>query len=165
MACGTAATSYMIASEPPRFALDSNVLFYSADDSAGVKQMLARDIVARAVGCGRCFLPMQCVGEFFYAITRKRAAHPAPAARRARDFLSLFPILEPKAADASAALDACAQGRLSYWDGLLLATVGRAGCTVLLSEDMQDGATIGGVTVRNPFVGDALPEAVAALLP
>jgi len=62
------------------------------------------------------------------------------------------------------ALDWTTAGRLSYWDGLLRATVGRSGCTVLLSEDMQDGATIAGVTVRNPFVGDALPDAVAALL-
>ena len=146
------------------FALDSNVLFYTADDRAGVKQVLARDIVARAAVCGRCSLPMQSVGEFFHAITRKRIAPLEPAARRARDFLGLFSLAEPSATDVAFALDLAAAGRTSYWDGLLLATVARAGCTVLLSEDMQDGATIAGVTVRNPFVGDALPDAVAALL-
>jgi predicted nucleic acid-binding protein len=34
----------------------------------------------------------------------------------------------------------------------------------VLSEDMQDGARFGGVTVVDPFVGDELPDAVAALL-
>lgn len=46
----------------------------------------------------------------------------------------------------------------------VLATLGRAGCAVLLSEDMQDGAALAGVTVRDPLVGDCLPDAIEALL-
>lgn len=147
-----------------RFALDSNILYYTADDDAGVKQAVARELVARAAGCGRCLLPVQSIGEFYHSITRKRLARPEAAARRARDFLALFPIAEPGGVDAGLALDLAEAGRTSYWDGLLLATVARAGCAVLLSEDMQDGATVAGVTIHNPFVGDALPRQVAALL-
>jgi predicted nucleic acid-binding protein len=35
---------------------------------------------------------------------------------------------------------------------------------VILSEDMHDGARFDGVTVLNPFLGEELPERVAALL-
>jgi len=45
-----------------------------------------------------------------------------------------------------------------------LTTLGRAGCAVLLSEDMQDGAALAGVAVRDPLAGDRLPEDVEALL-
>lgn len=77
----------------------------------------------------------------------------------------LFPIAEPTAADAHAALAVAATGGLSYWDALLLTTLGRAGCTALLSEDMHDGAIIlAGVTVCDPFQGDALPEHVSIVL-
>lgn len=62
------------------------------------------------------------------------------------------------------ALEAAERGTSGFWDGLLLATVARAGCDVLLSENMQDGTRFGGVTILNPFVGDELPECVAALL-
>jgi predicted nucleic acid-binding protein len=46
----------------------------------------------------------------------------------------------------------------------LMATVARHGCEILLSEDMQDGSQLGGLTVLDPFVGDGLPGRVAELL-
>jgi predicted nucleic acid-binding protein len=66
--------------------------------------------------------------------------------------------------EARAALAEAAAGRFSYWDALLLATLGRAGCSVLLSEDMADGARLAGVTVRDPFAADTLPDEIEALL-
>ena len=50
------------------------------------------------------------------------------------------------------------------FDALLLATAREAGCTVLLSEDMQDGAEFDGVVVRNPLRGDGLPRDLVPLL-
>lgn len=40
---------------------------------------------------------------------------------------------------------------LSWWDSLIVGAAQAQFCTVLLSEDMQDRAVYGGVTVRNPF--------------
>jgi len=39
------------------------------------------------------------------------------------------------------------------YDSVILAAAIEAGCTTLLSEDMQDGQTIAGLTIRNPFAG------------
>ena len=39
----------------------------------------------------------------------------------------------------------------SIYAGLILASASLAGCSILHSEDLQDGQTIAGVTVRNPF--------------
>jgi predicted nucleic acid-binding protein len=147
-----------------RFALDTNVLVYVVDDGAKGKQERARDVFTRAASNPRCVLAMQCVGEFYAAATRKRLVAPDAAAHRARDLMRLFPTVDPVASDAEAALDAAAAGRFSYWDALLLTTLGRVGCTALLSEDMQDGAGLAGVTVLNPFVGGALHERIAMLL-
>jgi hypothetical protein len=46
----------------------------------------------------------------------------------------------------------------------MIAAVGRAGCSILLSEDMQDGAVHDGVTLRNPCAGDELPDLEAIKL-
>lgn len=43
--------------------------------------------------------------------------------------------------------------RLHIYDATILATAEQAGCDLLYSEDMQHGQRIGGVTIRNPFVG------------
>lgn len=152
----------MTASE--RFALDTNVLVYLFDDADPERRRRAWLVVDQAARCGRCVLSLQSVGELYTALRRRRLVPPATLAQSVRDVVLLFPLLGIEPGDTGEALEWAAAGRLSYWDGLLRATVSRSGCTVLLSEDMQDGATIAGVTVHNPFVGDTLPDAVAALL-
>lgn len=37
------------------------------------------------------------------------------------------------------------------YDSLVIAAALQAGCTTLYSEDMQDGQSIGSLTIRNPF--------------
>jgi predicted nucleic acid-binding protein len=41
--------------------------------------------------------------------------------------------------------------KLHIYDGMIVAAAALAGCTTLYSEDMHDGLTIDGVTVRNPY--------------
>jgi predicted nucleic acid-binding protein len=41
--------------------------------------------------------------------------------------------------------------KYTIYDSLLIAAALEAGCKTLYSEDMQDGQTIGSLTIRNPF--------------
>ena len=41
--------------------------------------------------------------------------------------------------------------KLQIYDACVVASAVDAGCTVLLSEDMQNGQVIDGLTIRNPF--------------
>lgn len=146
-----------------RFGLDSNVLIYLVDGRNPARQGRARRIVERAAVCGRCYLSVQNLGEFFVVAVRKGLAEPAAAERIVDDLAALFGVVAPTSADVRAATSAAVAGRFSYWDALLLATLGRAGCTTVLSEDMHDGATLAGAVVRNPFPGDELPPDLDAL--
>jgi predicted nucleic acid-binding protein len=38
-----------------------------------------------------------------------------------------------------------------FYDSLIVAAALRAGCSILYSEDLQHGQTIGTLTIRNPF--------------
>jgi predicted nucleic acid-binding protein len=40
---------------------------------------------------------------------------------------------------------------LSFWDALIVESARRSGATRLLTEDLQHGWRVGGVTVDNPF--------------
>lgn len=147
-----------------RFALDTNVLVYLFDGTEPERRKRASQVVRSASRNARCSLPVQCVGEMLSALRRRRLIEPGAIVRTVRDVVALFPLLAIEPADAERALGSVALGRLSYWDALLLATVGRAGCATLLSEDMQDGAAHGGVTVRNLCAGECLPAEIEALL-
>jgi predicted nucleic acid-binding protein len=41
--------------------------------------------------------------------------------------------------------------RLAFYDALIVASARNAGCTLLLTEDLQAEAVIDGVRIRNPF--------------
>ncbi len=42
---------------------------------------------------------------------------------------------------------------LSFWDALILAAAAKAGAAILLSEDLDHGQVIEGVTIVNSFFG------------
>lgn len=50
------------------------------------------------------------------------------------------------------ALAICERYQLNVHDALIIAAAQLAGCRTLYSEDMHDGLTIDGLTIRNPFV-------------
>lgn len=40
---------------------------------------------------------------------------------------------------------------IAYWDALIVAAAEQAGCTRMLSEDLNSGQTYNGVVAFNPF--------------
>lgn len=134
----------------PRFTLDTNLLVYSIDNAAGVRHHLAVEIVLRAVRRD-CWLALQAISEFYASVTRKRIIPTSVAAARANDWLLAFPCAAASANAIRAALTDAVAGRASYWDALLVATAAETGCTLILTEDLGDGGTLGGVEIHNPF--------------
>jgi predicted nucleic acid-binding protein len=145
------------------FTLDTNILIYSVDRTAGHRHDIARHIV-RCASLRPCHLALQAVSEFYAAVTRKRMMPPSAAAQVARDLMDVFPTLPASATAIRTALTSAAAGRTSYWDALLVATAAEAGCSVILTEDLADGSVVFGTRVLNPFAGGELAPAAAALL-
>jgi predicted nucleic acid-binding protein len=55
--------------------------------------------------------------------------------------------------------------QLGIWDAIVLCAAADAGCRLVLSEDLQEGFTWGGVTVVNPFARSLHPLLAALLSP
>jgi predicted nucleic acid-binding protein len=133
-----------------RFTLDTNVLIYSMDAREGAKRELAAAIVQAAVRLD-CPLALQAIGEFYAAATTKLKLDTKDAARRAGQLMTSFETFPHSVNAMRAAVEEASKGRFSLWDGVLLASAAEAGCTTILSEDMQDGARFGSIAVSNPF--------------
>ncbi|WP_225770480.1 PIN domain-containing protein [Inquilinus sp. Marseille-Q2685] len=146
-----------------RFTLDTNILIHAIDSGEGNKHSRAREIVERAAQTD-CVLAIQALGEFYVTSQRRRLLPAADAAAQVADWMELFATMAPATANTMTAAREAAAARFGYWDAMLLSTADSHGCTTLLSEDMADGVTLGGVTVRNPFRGDRLPDEIEALL-
>lgn len=135
---------------PLRITVDTNVVFFAADDRDSVKRLVAQDILAR-IRALSAPIALQVVGEFYAAVTRRLGTPPSVAARAANNLLATYPTFGSSPEVVALALEAASAGRFSYWDALLLASADRAGCDVLLSEDMADGARLGSTVVVQPF--------------
>jgi predicted nucleic acid-binding protein len=129
---------------------DTNVLVYSDDKGTPAKQRMAVDLVAMHRREHTGVVSLQVLQEYFVTITRKLQVDPQ-VARRKVELLAEFDVATPDVADILAAIDLQRLYGFSFWDALILRSAKQAGCTVLLSEDMQDRKEIDGVRIVNPF--------------
>ena len=133
-------------------AVDTNILIYAV--SRGDAQ--GRDELALAVmeKIEPVFpiIPLQVIAEFLNVCRRKKLLNTFEAKLRVDEFLTGLNCPQTKAPDLLTAVDTAARYQLSYFDALIIAVAARAGATLLLSEDMQDGLDVEGLRVVNPFV-------------
>jgi predicted nucleic acid-binding protein len=130
---------------------DTNVLVYATASISDAKVIRARDLIARAMRAASSLLLLQTLAEFSNVAIRK-ARIPAEDIRRTIDaWRAVLPVQAADDSDLSAALEAVRAHRLPFWDAMLWASARRAGVRHLVTEDLQDGFTLQGVTFINPF--------------
>jgi predicted nucleic acid-binding protein len=133
-----------------KVALDTKILAYIEGVNGASRKASAAEIVAR-LPAEDTHVPVQVLGELFRVLVRK-AKYKAVNARAAiLNFVDIFPLIETSPSVLTAAADLSADHGLDIWDAIIFAAAARAGCRLLLSEDMQEGFTLNGVTVANPF--------------
>jgi predicted nucleic acid-binding protein len=134
--------------------LDTNIIIYAFDVSAGEKHGEARKIMADLWGAGRGLLSTQVLQEFFVSVTQKI---PRPLSlKAAKEIVSDLLKWEVVINDGQSILEAAdiqSNHNFSFWDSLIIQAAIRGDASFLLSEDLSDGQTIRGVTIRNPFAG------------
>lgn len=142
------ATRYM----SDRAFLDTNVLVYAVDEAEPEKRDIARRLLG-STGYGQFVLSTQILSEFYVVATR-RLTQPVgeDAAAAAVDRLGQLPMVTIDPALVKDAIGLSRSSQVSYWDGLILAAAAKGGCQRLLTEDLNDGQTIGSVRIENPFL-------------
>lgn len=135
------------------FAIDANILVYAIDRDAGFKHQRSEEILLNAMKVG-AWLTAQSLAEFFHVAVRKNFASIDTAAAQVEDWQVTFNIAIANIVCLNDAMAAVRDHGLSFWDAMQWATARQAGCTCLITEDMQHGQRIGGVELINPF----LPE-------
>lgn len=143
-------------------ALDTNLLAYAEGVNDEDRQAAAIAIINN-LDPQQTFLPVQALGELF-AVLVKRAGRSRTKARDAvLQWGDTYPLIESSPGMLIRAMDLAADHQLQLWDALITASAAEAGCRLLLSEDLQDGFTWGGLTVVNPFKEQKHPLLLKAL--
>lgn len=131
--------------------LDTNVLVYAFDEASPVKREAAQHLLARA-DPATVVVSAQVLNEFYVTVTRKLAnplgSRAARAAVREMTALEVVPLTSQVVV---AGIDRSRTSQLSLWDALIIEAALGAGCSTLVSEDLTDGQSFDGLTVRDPF--------------
>jgi len=135
--------------------VDANVLLYSRDPRDRAKQERATAWLELLWREGRGRTSMQVLSEFYYNATRKLspAVSPEDAWTRVRIYFAWSPLPIDEAL-LRRAREIEQHWKLSWWDSMVVAAAQLQDCTLLLTEDLQDGAVFGTITVRSPFTLD-----------
>jgi predicted nucleic acid-binding protein len=145
-----------------RVALDTNVLAYAEGVNGQSMKALALELVD-SLPQASVVLPVQTLGELFQVLFRKAGRSRASARSAILSWRDAFSLFETSAGTMLAAADLAVTHQLGIWDAVILSAAAEADCTLLLSEDMQDGFIWQGVTIANPFARTKHPSLKALL--
>jgi predicted nucleic acid-binding protein len=132
--------------------VDTEVLVYAHDRSETRKQSIAQVLLDGLWRTRNGVLSTQVLQEFYVVATRK--FDPPMRRGAAREIVALYgqwPIVQVDVALVLAASKLEERHGFSFWDALVVEAARRCGATRLLTEDLQAGRRIGGVSIENPF--------------
>lgn len=128
--------------------IDTNLWIYSyseGDKNKQCKEML--DKYFENVN-----ISTQVLGEIFSVLTKKSIKTKKEAQQIIADLTASFTVAEVLTATVNKAIDISIKYHYSYWDSLIIASALERNCSVLYTEDMQDGQVIDDkLRIVNPF--------------
>jgi predicted nucleic acid-binding protein len=139
---------------PDKYFVDTNILIYAHDRSAGLKHERARQLIERLWTSGQGVLSTQVLQELCINLRRK-VARPLPVEevrRIIQDYLT-WEIVVNTPGSVLQALEIEVRYKTSFWDALVLQAAESSGATVLYSEDLAAGQKYGPIQVINPLMG------------
>lgn len=142
----------MISMTEGKMFIDTNILIYAFDVSAGKKHQVASHILNDLWNSGLGVLSTQVLQEFYINVVQKiqKPIDQKMAQEIIRDLLKWHVVVN-NGDSILDAIDISEKYGYSFWDSLIIEAALTGGVSVLLSEDLQHGQIISGVTISNPF--------------
>lgn len=127
--------------------LDTNLLVYAQGIDA--KSERAREVVLEGG-----VISVQVLNEFTSVMYRKFRLNWNEIEEALQDVTNAVETVLPIDLEThSKGIQLARENRFNFYDALIIASALEAGCTQLLTEDLQAGRRINGLTIVNPFLG------------
>jgi predicted nucleic acid-binding protein len=131
--------------------VDTNVWVYAVDGADPARRRCALAVLHPSAGSD-LVVSTQVLAEFYVVVTRKLTAPVSEEAAQAMVAeMARLPVVATDTQLVTEAIAGSREWRISLWDALIVRAAETAGCGLILSEDLADGATYGSVRIENPF--------------
>jgi predicted nucleic acid-binding protein len=126
---------------PERTFLDTNILLYAKIDDGSSKHIKCLDLLTRTLVGSEIAISVQVLNEYHVNALKKNI--PAIEIQNTlRQFISDFDVVSLTTDLLSETFRIYNRYQFSYWDSNIVAAALEANCTILYSEDLQDGQVI-----------------------
>lgn len=132
--------------------IDTNLIVYANDRRDVKKQEQALDLIRREIREGTGVISIQVMQEYANTALNK-LNQEAGIVLRQLALLETLTVVYPDPPMVRRAVELKLLFQLSFWDASILAAAENAGCSQLLSEDLNEGQAYGAIRVVNPFKG------------
>lgn len=130
---------------------DTNILVYFVDEKDPRKQVIAKELIEKAVQNQNGIISTQSLQEFYNVITTKMKCPKDKAKELVEMFSDIFSVTKISVSLILNAIDISIKTSFSFWDSLILSAANDTGCIIVYSEDMNDGQIVSGTKILNPF--------------
>jgi predicted nucleic acid-binding protein len=130
--------------------VDTNVLLYAYEGGAVRKQRISVELIDRLWEEREGILSIQVLSEFYSNATRKLRMPAGSAEEVVRDF-SAWRLHRPDHDSILNAIRLEQRYKIAWYDAMILNSAIETGCSVLWTEDFQDGQRFGDLVIRNPY--------------
>lgn len=136
-----------------KFFIDTNIFIYSFDSAEKEKQEIAVRLIQHALENGQGVISYQVIQECLNVLMQKFKVPLSLQDSQLYLEQVLVPLCEvfPTRELYSAALNIKKETTYSFYDSLIVASAIDANCQILYSEDLQNGRSIKGLKIINPF--------------
>lgn len=133
-----------------RVFLDTNVLVYSLLENGSSRHAQALQLMESLKG-NYLFISTQVVNEVYVALL-KHTVEEKEIETIMEKIIRLYNISATTIQTIKTGWGIRRKYKFSYWDCIIIASALESNCTILYTEDMQDGQIIEGkLRIRNPF--------------
>jgi len=145
-----------------RVFLDTNILVYALLDNDGLKHAQALKLMESLKG-KFLFISTQVVNELYVALL-KHSIEEKELETKINKIIEIYNIPFTTVLTLRTGWSIRRKYKLSYWDCIILASALESECSVIYSEDMQDGQKIEGkLEILNPFTAHAKIKSLKTL--
>ena len=133
-----------------RISVDTNLLIYAIDKDDPAKHRQAIRLLRRLVETDHV-IAQQVLGEFLAVFRRRLASRNVGFDVMFDHLMTFYKVVATPTTVLLPAYERASRYKLQFWDALIVSVCLGNAVRYLLSEDMQDGQEIEGLTIINPF--------------
>lgn len=130
--------------------IDTNILVYSQNNKEKEKQLICRRVMSSLVEEHLLVISTQVMQEYYNVATLKMGLEKL-FVKRTVEMFDVYEVITLQPSIIFKAMDIHILHQLSFWDSLIISAAKSANCSMVLTEDMNDGQIIEGIKIQSPF--------------